>query len=282
MVEAMNQFDREAHLPPQKPSVDELWNKENWTPEFAEWAIDDLRREAGNPEQPLGVYVIDGLDPRSSLGRMVEEERFSEEFDNGPEYLKALYGEFEEAGKTKLIVVVDHEKKRPAGVIRTVINSEEHGCRILNDLQHEGENGWGLSMEEILEKSDFAAKRPEEIMDIPTIAISKDYSAAKEADGASKALCAGLFQYSLAQPEIKTWVCSLARVPYILIQEYTDNVMEEFDGVDGQPYYGDDDTVPLWSNFREYETRLKETNPTLYARYAESVGLENYSFSLEG
>jgi S-adenosylmethionine decarboxylase len=265
----------------------ELWSRERMTSEFAKFAVESLLDEWRRPSQRFGVYFLSGLDVRSSLGRMVELERFADEFANDSQLLRRLYSGFELAGKTELIVVVDHELACPAGVIRTVRNSDEYGCRILNDLQATGENGWDLTMDEIRERSDFAARKADEIIDIPTIAVSKEYSGGRQASSVSQALCAGLYQRSL-ETDALTWVCSLDRVPYILIQEYGGGVMNEFDGVPAQPYYGSDDTTPLWCNFREYAARLEVERPDIWARFAKCEGLDDYfitatlsSFSLE-
>ena len=150
----------------------DLWSDEYRTDEYMRWAIESLRAEYGDPEQPMAMYQVEGTDPRSSLGRAIELERFGESFDNDADLLRDLYGTFEVAGNTQILCVVDHELGRPAGVIRTVRNTERDGCRILNDLQKEGEDGWGLTWDEITARSDFAAQRPEDIIDIPTIAVA--------------------------------------------------------------------------------------------------------------
>lgn len=261
---------------------DDMWVAEYLTPEFLRGAIASLRHEYGDPEQRFGVYFVDGLDPRSSLGRAVELERFGESFDNDVDLMRELYGRFEQVGATELICVVDHEAEVPAGVIRTVRNTLEAGCRILNDLQHDGENGWGLSWGEIIDRSSFAAERPEEIIDIPTIAVSKAYQGARQADSVSKALMAAVFRRALGS-DAHTWVCSLERVPYILIQAATENVMHEFEGVEGRPYYGAPDTVPLWANFREYEAYLRRDHPdTMAWLMGRTSHLDQYFFAFPG
>ena len=73
--------------------------------------------------------------------------------------------------------------------------------------------------------------------------------------------------------DANTWVCSLDRIPYLLVQAATQNVMHEFDGVEGRPYYGAPDTVPLWSNFREYEAYLRRDHPATRGWLVEGVGL---------
>lgn len=260
------------------PRVSDPWAEEYRTEEFMAGAIAELRRAHGDPEQSMGVYFLDGRDPRSSLGRAIELERFGESFANDVPLLRELYGEFENAGVTELICVVDHERGRPAGVIRTVRNTDEHGCRILNDLQKVGPNGWGLTWDEIQSRADFLATEPLEILDIPTIAVGKDFAGSRKLDGVSKALSASVLQHAL-RSEAVTWVCSLDRIPYQLIQAYGGDVMEEFEGIEGQPYYGAEDTVPLWCNLIPYEERLRTTRPDLYCWLIDCQGLEDYFFA---
>ena len=93
----------------------------------------------------------------------------------------------------------------------------------------------------------------------------------------SKALYAGLMQQGL-RSDAKTWVCSLDRIPYILVQAAAKDIMQEFDGVPGQPYYGAPDTVPLWANIWDYEYYLRTQHPDAYAMYAHSVGLDDQYF----
>jgi hypothetical protein len=258
--------------------VSDPWSPEYRTPEFMSEAIAELQRTHGDPTQSMGVYFLDGRDPRSSLGRAIELERFGDSFDNDAGLLRQLYGDFENAGVTELICVVDHELGRPAGVIRTVRNTAEHGCRILNDLQADGPDGWGLSWDEIQRRADFLATEPLEILDIPTIAVGKDYAGSRKVDGVSKALSASVLQHAL-RSEAVTWVCSLDRIPYQLIQIYGGDVMEEFEGIEGQPYYGAEDTVPLWCNLVPYEERLRTTRPDLYCWLIDNEGLEDYFFA---
>lgn len=253
----------------------DLWDPRYRTDEFFATAIDELRAEHGGTARRFGVYAIDGLDPRSSLGRAVEIERFGEEFANDVDLLRELYGDFEDAGNTVMLCAVDHDARRPAGVIRTVRNTDELGCRILNDLQADGENGWGLSWDEVVAAADFAASRPEEIIDIPTVAVSKGYGRGKDVQGVSMALFSAVC-HQAQRSDALTWVCSLERVPYQIVQMATHGVMQEFEGVPAKAYYGAPDTVPLWANFREWEAWLRREHPTTHALLFEGVGLDDY------
>lgn len=265
------------------PEVDHsnlgLWSPEYMTDEFAEASIKSLMEENNNPKQKYGVYVIDGQDPRSSLGRKVELERFTQSFGNGPDFMKSLYGGFEDADKTKLLVVVDHQNLKPAGVIRMVRNTDEFGCRILNDLVMDGEDGWNLgSLDEVEKRANFEAKTSEEILDLPTIAVSEQYGSKLTA--VSDALCAGIFQTTLKDGVTKTWVCSLARIPYMIIQDKTGDAFSEFDGVSSAPYYGDNDTTPLWCNVIKLYEHIVENDEARYKKYYEGFGLEDYYFAV--
>jgi len=262
--------------------ANDVWASEWRDDNYLAGAIDGLRREHNEPAQPFGVYFIDGSDPRSSLGRSVEQERFGDEYGNDITVLRSLYGEFEVDRATELIVVVDHVERRPAGVIRTIRNTAERGCRMLNDLQMTGENGWGLSWDEITARSSFAANKPESITEIATIAVAKRYQGARSAGGVSKALYAALLQRALGS-QANTWVCLMERIPYLLVQAIGKDVMNEFDGVDSRPYHGAPDTIPVWANFREYEAYLGRAHPDSHDLLVKSAGLlDQYYFGFPG
>jgi hypothetical protein len=168
-----------------------------------------------------------------------------------------------------------------------VHNTPEHGSRIINDLINEKlvqvkpgvepEPGWGLgSMEEVRRRAHFAAERDDQILDIPTIAV--DFGYGRKGAYVVPALEAGIYQRSLYDmPDIKTWVCSLDRVPYQLIQNDTHDAFQEFAGISPQTYYGSPDTIPLWSNFREWNEVLRAEHPDTYAMY-NGAGLDDYYF----
>jgi hypothetical protein len=255
----------------------DLWSPEHRTDEALRAAVGSLREEHGEPSEPMAIYQDEGTDPRSSLGRAVELERFGDSFDNEPELLRDLYGAFEPAGQTDFLIVVDHERGRPAGAIRCVRSSAELGCPMLNDLQAEGENGWGLSWDDIVRRSDFAAERPEEFIDIATLAVSREYAGSQRADGVSKALFAAVLQHAI-RSDATTWVTLLDRIPYVLVQAWGMGVMQEFDGVAPRPYHGAEDTTPLWCNFRPYEAQLAVDHPEQHARLMHNFELDDYFF----
>jgi hypothetical protein len=255
----------------------DLWSPDLRTETALRAAVESLRAEHGDPVQPMAMYEVAGTDPRSSLGRAVELDRFADSFDNEPELLRELYGAFEPSGQTDFLIVVDHERGRPAGAIRCVTSSADLGCPMLNDLQATGENGWGLGWDEIVRRSDFAAERPEEFIDIATLAVSREYAGSHRADGVSKALFAAVLQHAI-RSDATTWVTLLDRIPYLLVQAWGMGVMREFEGVEPRPYHGAEDTTPLWCNFRPYEAQLAIDHPEQHARLMHNLELDDYFF----
>jgi len=257
----------------------DVWDPSYLDPDFQRDAIRDLHAAEGNPEQRFGVYLLDGLDPRSGLGRAVELERFGEAFANDRDLLRDLYGAYEDVGATELCCVVDHEELRPAGVMRLIRNSVEYGSRTMDDLQADGENGWSLELDELWDRAPLAASTLDEIVDVPTLAVARDYQSGRDVAGISRAICASVFQRVLST-DVETMVCAFERIPAMLVQAFTGDFWNEFDGVPARPYYGAPDTIPMWSNPREYELRIRTTRQDLYDKFVLLEGLaERYHFA---
>ena len=91
------------------------------------------------------------------------------------------------------------------------------------------------------------------------------------------ALFAGVTQQALRSDAL-TWVCSLERVPYTIVQMATHGVMQEYEGVPAKAYYGAPDTVPLWANFREWEAFLQHDHPENHAMLMHGIGLDDFFF----
>jgi hypothetical protein len=71
------------------------------------------------PRPPFGTYVVASTDPAAALGRQLEQEVFGDVFDNSPELLAAEYDAYE--ASSVFIIVVDHRRMVPAGVMRLVL-----------------------------------------------------------------------------------------------------------------------------------------------------------------
>ena len=265
-----------GHKPP--VVVKDVWSPEFFTEEFHRSAILDLIRENGSPDQPFGVYMLDALDPRSSLGRAVELERFSGEFGNYRTMLRDLYVDYEDAGTSELCVMVDHTALRPAGVIRLTRHTKEFGSRTIDDLLAQGENGWGLSIEDLWLRAPLAANDLNGIVDIPTLAVSVGYHGNSALDSISRALSACMFRRTLSS-EAESIICGLDLVVASLVQSFTGHSLGEFEGIEPQPYYGSPDTIPMWINPLEQLLRFRTSEPELYGKFVLLNGLERYFFA---
>jgi len=116
--------------------------------------------------KPLGLWVFDGSDPMSDLGRSVEAAVFGEHFGNSPELMAEEYGPYEDA--STFVVVADTRQSKPVGVMRIIKNSSA-GLKTTNDL---AAGTWALAEEDVL--SAYALKR-EDVWDIATIAVAPGY-----------------------------------------------------------------------------------------------------------
>lgn len=258
--------------------VVDVWSEEFINPDYVSWAISKLHERAGSPDTPFGVYFLDGLDPRAAIGRIVELERFSDSFDNDAAYLKNLYHRYELAGSTELVCVVDHENRAPAGVIRLIRHSRDHGCRTIDDLERTGPDGWGLEPGEIWRRSSLAAREPEDIVDCATLAVAYAYQGLTKAGAVSRALAAAVFNRCLEE-DVLSLVCAFEHLPAKLFQAYTGNGFHPFDGVGPQPYYGAENTVPLWSNTRDWEYWIRHHRPRIHERFIGLKGFDNFHFA---
>lgn len=264
-----------------RPEVEvllDVWDPSFRRPAFLADAIDSLHREFGAPAERFGVYVLDGLDPRSALGRAVELERFTEAFDNDADYLRDMYADHEDLGLTSLICAVDHERRVPVGVMRLIRNTPEHWSPTLRDLLHDGENGWAMTWDEFVAKASLVGPSVDGIVDVATFAVAREYASGYRVDGVSGAICAAMFQRFVAwQTEIM--ICLFEEVPLIMVQAFTADFCRRFEGVDAQPYHGAPATVPVWSNPRRHERHLCDEHPEIYRRFMRFEGLEEYFFA---
>src|SRR5579875_1985596 len=83
--------------------------------------------------EPFGVYVLRSEDPAAELGRSLERAVFLEAFGNTPELLEVEYSPYESA--SLFLVVVDHRRRLPAGVMRVICPGGPAGLKSLNDLE---------------------------------------------------------------------------------------------------------------------------------------------------
>ena len=102
--------------------------------------LEELVALHGRAGTPFGVYLLWSDEPAAELARAIEREVFLEVFGNTRELLEAEYGRYEPA--SLFMLVIDHEKLAPAGVMRVVTGS------LLNKTLDDIEHIWGVSVSE--------------------------------------------------------------------------------------------------------------------------------------
>lgn len=80
----------------------------------------------------FGCYLIYDSSPYSDIARSMECSVFQEFFGNDAEVMSEEYARYEES--SKFLVIADRKRRRPAGVLRIIGNSEQ-GLKTLNDIQ---------------------------------------------------------------------------------------------------------------------------------------------------
>lgn len=227
--------------------------------ELAEHVIDPEARE------PFGVYLFSSTDAGAELGRAVEREVFAEFFGNSPELLAEEYAPYEPS--SLFLVVVDHRRRLPAGVMRVVLPTGA-GLKSLDDL----ETVWGERTDDVLARSRVPYDRSE-AWDIATLAVSADYRGAKAEGLVSAALYQALALATLRSP-VSWWVTVLDVVVLDLLQSQFQHPFSHFQGIGPKRYLDSPSSVPVWCDIARWEQRIAAADPSTHALLVDGVGLE--------
>jgi len=220
---------------------------------------------AGDPAEPFGLYALGAGQPESALARAVEREVFGEWFGNSPDLLDAEYGPYEDA--TTFLVVLDHRRGLPAGMIRLVTPSAA-GFKSLDDLQP----GWGVTAADACARTGIAPD-PAEVLDVVTVAVDRDYRG-RAADGTiSLALYQGVVQTARARG-LRWLVTILDLVVLDLINGLTTAPFRRYRGVEPCSYLDSPASLPVYCDLVEYRARLAAADPAMDGILFEAVGLE--------
>jgi hypothetical protein len=238
----------------------------------------DLRRltrevVAGDPGTPFGVYVFDGNEPASELGRHVERTVFLETFGNTQEMLAEEYDPYEEG--CFFICVVDHLRHLPVGAMR-VISLSPSGFKSLNDL----ELVWSEPAGVVAERTGLTMP-PERTWDVATLAVAPDYRA--KATG-------GLISMSLYQSVTLAaracgvdWLVAILDMPvFRLLRWRLRMVFAGYEGVAPRPYLGSLASIPAWCDLVATDRRLASVDEDLHAILYRGLGLEHAVRVIDG
>jgi len=219
----------------------------------------------GGASEPFGAYVFGPDEPGAFLGRYLEREVFLESFGNTLELLTEEYAQYERS--SMFIVVIDHLRYLPAGVIR-VIKPSISGFKSLNDLKPV----WGETGDAMMERTGLTFP-PDRIWDVATLAVPPDYRAK-----ATQGLVAmGLYQtLSLAARDcgVDLLVTILDMPVFRMLRWKLHLIFAGYRGVGPQPYLGSAASMPAWCDLASAERHLAEAAPEMHEILTQGIGLE--------
>jgi hypothetical protein len=218
----------------------------------------------GAPE-PFGAYVF-GIDgPGAELGRHLERRVFLESFGNTVEDLTREYAPYESS--SLFILVIDHRRHLPAGVIR-VVRASPAGFKSLNDL----EPGWGESAEEVMRRTALDVG-PDKIWDVATLAVPLEY----RSRAAGGLVTMGLYQTLTMGARVSgvdLLVTILDMPVFRMLRWKMHMIFAGYLGVEPKPYLGSLASVPAWCDLIYADQHLAAVDPALHGILYKGVGLE--------
>lgn len=215
--------------------------------------------------EPFGAYIFGTDEPGSELGRRLERDVFLESFGNTPEMLAEEYEQYE--ASSLFIVVIDHLRHVPAGVIR-VVRPSSAGFKSLNDL----EPVWGETAETMMERTNLTFTQ-DKMWDVATLAVPPDYRAK-----ATQGLVAmGLYQtltMSARASGIELLVTILDMPVFRMLRWKLHMIFAGYQGVGPKSYLGSLASMPSWCDLLYSDRHLAEVDPDLHGILYKGVGLE--------
>lgn len=235
--------------------------------------------EQRNPEEqqkPYGIYFLEPPDPAIELAKEIELAEFNRVFGNGPDVMEREYNRYNQA--SKFILMLDHEKGVPAGVIRIIVNSPA-GLKSLNDLEKEP---WNASIEQVLNDSGLGELDLESTWDIATIAVASEYQGLRSTMRVSSSLLHSAL--SLARNRGISHYVSIIDDDVLRLRFDRLTSPPPFDrlaGLQPGPYLDSLSSTPVYADLAEMERRAMQTSPNTHSLYFEGSGLKDVSFPQE-
>lgn len=260
---------------PFTPAVPELERPKTYeyktlSPEEESKLIDGLVEHKKRPiEKKYAVYFVDGESEAAKLGRALEVEVFGEFFNNDEELMREEYGPYEP--NSKFLIVVDHENKKAAGVMRLISDSEA-GLKSLNDLTKQP---WSKPLDEVFSENDISRHDLPDAWDIATLAVNKDY---RGKTSVASALYHGLYKGSV-EHGIKEWVAILDDKVLELL-EALGLFFERYKGIGSASYLDSPNSTPVYANVEKIINNMSVKNPDAHRYLALGEDIDkNIDFS---
>jgi hypothetical protein len=227
-----------------------------------------LASEVADPgaAEPFGAYLVGANEPGAELGRLLERDVFLEAFGNSVDDLKEEYRIYEES--SLFILVLDHLRHLPAGVIR-VVRPSPVGFKSLNDL----EPTWGESAAVLMERTGLNFP-PERIWDVATLAIPPEYRA--KAIGGLVTM--GLYQtltMAARASGIELLVTILDMPVFRMLRWKMRMIFAGYRGIGPKSYLGSVASMPSWCDLLHADKHLSSVDSDLHGILFKGVGLEH-------
>jgi hypothetical protein len=231
-----------------------------------EGLADDLIVQAGRGDTPFGLYILDAESPSSVLARSIEESVFYETFGNTPDLLAAEYGPYDDA--SFFVCVVDHLRRRPAGMIR-VIAPSPLGFKSLDDLARR----WDRPFDQVMAGTGLPVDL-DSMWDLATLGVDAEYRGAATSGLVAMALYQGLNMLSHRQG-IKWAVAVLDLVVLDLINGAWGRPFAALPGIEPRRYLDSPASQPVLCDAVDYKARLALLDPSTHQILFEGKGLES-------
>lgn len=223
-----------------------------------------IERE-GRGETPFGFYIIRSDEDYAELGRAVEREVFYDFFGNTPDLLQAEYDPYE--GSSLFLVVIDHLRRTPAGVLRILLPSPV-GFKTFHDI----EKHWGEPIDEVVARTGMELD-PESLWDVATLAVTREY----RGEATQGLVTLGLYQgmdMLTNLVDLKHGVAILDLIVYDQVQTAFHRPFAPFMGLEPKRYLDSPSSLPIWCDIQEYRSRLAMIDADLYEVLYAGKGFE--------
>jgi hypothetical protein len=232
-----------------------------------DWELRRLAAEVSAPgaAEPFGAYIFGTHEPGAELGRDLERLVFLEAFGNTTDDLAREYGPYE--ASSLIIVVIDHLRQLPAGVIR-VVQPSPVGLKSLNDLESE----WDENVEAAMHRTGLEFG-PEKIWDVATLAVLSEYRGK-----ATRGLVTmGLYQtltLAARASGIDLLVTILDMPVFRMLRWKMHMIFAGYRGIGPKPYLGSPASIPSWCDLLYSDRHLAAVDPDLHGILYKGIGLE--------
>jgi len=219
----------------------------------------------GRASTPFGVYVLDAAQPEAELAREIEREVLDEFFSNSPKLLAEEYGPYD--ATSTFLCVLDHERRRPAGMIR-IIRPSEAGLKSVRDIEAMSGRSFAELVGPTGAEVDLSAW-----WDLATLGVASDYRGAATSGLVAMALYQALNM--LADREGVVWAVAILDV--VVLDLINTAWMDPFKPVPGTyptTYLDSPASQPVFCDAAAYKAKLAMFDPATHEILFEGRGLE--------